>query len=220
MKTSTATKTRTATRSPTRNPSVGTGFSAAGDLMSVNVQDLLAYAEQQLGKPYVYGAAGPNTFDCSGLVTYIFHKFGVNLPHHAADQAREGTSVPTNQIRPGDLVFSNWGDGPNSHVGIAVGANRIIDAPHKGADVRYDDLTAGYLSHVTAVRRVTNFTGAASGLGVVGGSSSGGSGDSPGLLSQFDGALTRAEDLFSGPYREIAKPLQDIGHAAVESASL
>jgi hypothetical protein len=134
---------------------------------TVSASDLLGYAEAQLGKPYVFGAAGPSTFDCSGLVSYVFSNFGISLPHHAADQATYGSSVATGDIQAGDLVFSDWGDGSNSHVGIAVSPTEIIDAPHTGADVRYDNLTSGYLSHVTAVRRLEQVTGSTSVAGAV-----------------------------------------------------
>jgi hypothetical protein len=119
-----------------------------------SIEEILSFAKQQLGKPYVFGAAGPDKFDCSGLVQFTWHHFGVELPRTSQEQAKQGSPVATNAIQPGDLVFSDWGDGPNSHVGIAVSGNQIIDAPHTGAVVRYDTLSGGYLSHVTAVRRV------------------------------------------------------------------
>lgn len=192
--------------------------------MGVNVQDLLKYAEEQLGKPYVWGAAGPSTFDCSGLVKYVFGHFGVGLPHHSQDQATIGDAVPKNKIQAGDLVFSDWGDGPNSHVGIAVSPTEIIDAPHKGANVRYDKLSPGYLSHVTAVRRVTSVSGSSSTLAIGGGG--GGSGVGSGsdvgeqLTSVFAGLFQKVSQPFSGAYAEVAKPLQDIGSAALEGASI
>ena len=116
--------------------------------------DLLGYAKTLLGVPYVYGGATPATgLDCSGFTQYVFGHFGISLPHHSEDQAKMGTSVAKNAIQAGDLVFSDWGDGPNSHVGIATGDGRIIAAPHTGATVRYDQLSSSYLAHVTAVRR-------------------------------------------------------------------
>ncbi len=129
------------------------------------VDDILSLTQQQLGKTYVFGAAGPNTFDCSGLVKYVFGKYGISLPHHAADQAMKGTPVDPGQIQPGDLVFSDWGDGPNSHVGIAVSGSQIIDAPHTGAVVRYDTLTSSYRQHITAVRRLLADDGSGVGAG-------------------------------------------------------
>lgn len=161
------------------------------------IADVLAYAKQQLGKTYVFGAAGPSTFDCSGLMQYVWHHFGVNLPRTSEEQAKVGASVPFNQIQPGDLVFSNWGDGPNSHVGMAVGGGQIIDAPHTGAVVRYDTLTQGYMSHVTAVRRLTGDT-----PNVVPGDRNTDNGQAPG---------TGDSSGFWGP---ILQPFQDMATAA------
>jgi hypothetical protein len=183
--------------------------------VAINIADLLAYAEQQLGKPYVFATAGPNTFDCSGLVKNVFGKFGVSLPHHSEDQATYGTAVDKTKIQPGDLVFSDWGDGPNSHVGIAVTPHKIIDAPQPGQNVQYDNLTSGYLSKVTSVRRLTSFTGKAP---TTPGGAASGAGSS--LTSQFEGALNSLTQVFTGPYQELAKPLQDIGSAAAEMASI
>lgn len=157
---------------------------------SVNVADILAYAKMQLGKPYQWGAAGPNAFDCSGLVVDTFHHLGIDLPRTSQQQAKVGTPIATNQIAAGDLVFSNWGDGPNSHVGIATSAGQIIDAPHTGAFVRYDTLSPGYISHVTAVRRVTGTYGQS---GITGrGTEVGGAGGGGGL---FDPIIQPFTDL-------------------------
>lgn len=122
--------------------------------------DLLAFAVQQEGKPYVWGAEGPNQFDCSGLVQYVFHHFGINVPRTSEQQAKIGAPVDKSAISAGDLVFSDWGDGPNSHVGIAMGGGKIIVAPHTGDVVKVENLSSGYLNHVTAVRRVSGVDGA------------------------------------------------------------
>lgn len=127
-----------------------------------SVNDLLAYANAQKGKPYVWAATGPNAFDCSGLVQFVFHHFGINLPRTSEEQAKIGQSVGKGDIKAGDLVFSDWGDGPNSHVGIATGNGGLLNAPHTGAVVRVDQLNSGYLSHVTAVRRVAGVDGSLS----------------------------------------------------------
>lgn len=126
------------------------------------VSDILSLARDQLNKPYVWGAAGPDTYDCSGLVTYVFGHHGINLPHHSEDQVKYGQSVNPNAIQPGDLVFSDWGDGYASHVGIAVSPNRIINAPKPGDVVSYADLNSTYRSHLSAVRRIP-LTGSAGG---------------------------------------------------------
>lgn len=181
--------------------------------MAANAGDVVKYAETFLGRPYIFGAAGPSAFDCSGLVQYVYHHFGVDLPHYSQSQAKYGTSVAKTAIQPGDLVFSDWGDGPDSHVGIAVSPNKIIDAPHTGANVRYDDLTSGYLSHVTNVRRMSGVTGGAA--ATLTDITKGGAGDfgqpGPGdLLGQLAGAPS-----WIIPF---AQPLQDIASAAAEGS--
>ncbi|HEX5267055.1 MAG TPA: NlpC/P60 family protein [Acidimicrobiales bacterium] len=97
----------------------------------------LEWAQRELGKPYVYGGAGPDSFDCSGLIMYIFGQAGVSLPHSAAGQWDDTTRISYAQARPGDLVFFYQ---PVDHVGIYVGNGEMIDAPHTGADVEYDPI--------------------------------------------------------------------------------
>jgi cell wall-associated NlpC family hydrolase len=101
----------------------------------------VAWAKAELGKPYVWGAAGPDSFDCSGLAMYVWAKAGVQLEHFTGDQWNEGTHVSRSQLEPGDLVFFayNTSDpGTIHHVGIYVGGGQMIDAPYTGVDVRYD----------------------------------------------------------------------------------
>lgn len=94
-------------------------------------------AMQYLGDPYVWGAAGPDTFDCSGLVTYVFAQVGIFLPHYAASQWDYGVYVPRDQLEPGDLVFfENLG-----HVGIYVGNDAYIQAPQPGDVVKITPLS-------------------------------------------------------------------------------
>ncbi|WP_308426273.1 C40 family peptidase [Streptosporangium pseudovulgare] len=87
---------------------------------------------QQL-KPYVWGAEGPNSFDCSGLVMWAYQKVGISLPHYTGDQWTAGTHVSRDDLRPGDLVFF-YSD--LHHVGIYVGAGLMIHAPQTGDVVR------------------------------------------------------------------------------------
>lgn len=97
----------------------------------------VAYA--QLGKPYVWGAAGPNAFDCSGLTQYCYRVgAGIYIPHSSYAQAYCGTPVSVSELQPGDIVgFRGWG-----HVGIYIGGGQYIHAPHTGAVVRIDSLAA------------------------------------------------------------------------------
>ena len=92
-------------------------------------------AMRWLGVPYVFGGASPSGFDCSGLVTYVYRQFGVELPHAATLQANLGDPVPLDRLQPADLVFFG---GPTRfhHVGIYVGGGLFIEAPHTGDVVK------------------------------------------------------------------------------------
>jgi cell wall-associated NlpC family hydrolase len=98
------------------------------------------YAYAQLGKPYVYGGAGPNSFDCSGLTMRAWGAAGVSLPHNAAAQQSMTHSVSLSAMQPGDLVFFG---SPAYHVGIYIGGGRMIAAPHTGTVVQIQSLS-GY----------------------------------------------------------------------------
>jgi cell wall-associated NlpC family hydrolase len=104
-------------------------------------------ALQHLGKPYVRGAAGPNSFDCSGLVCYVFARIGVHLPRVTFSQVRVGRAISIAELAPGDLVFFRG----NGHVGIYVGGGSFVHAPHTGDVVRVSPLAGRTIS---ACRRV------------------------------------------------------------------
>ena len=92
---------------------------------------VLAAAYSQQGKPYAYGAAGPDAYDCSGLTMWAFAHAGISLPHSADGQYGYGTHVSVSQLQPGDLVFFAEG-GSIYHVGIYTGGGNMIDANHTG----------------------------------------------------------------------------------------
>lgn len=94
----------------------------------------VAFAYAQLGKPYVYAAAGPDAYDCSGLTMAAWRAGGVALPHYSGAQYSRLRKVPMSALLPGDLVF--WGPGGSDHVAIYVGSGKIISAPYTGAVVR------------------------------------------------------------------------------------
>jgi peptidoglycan DL-endopeptidase CwlO len=95
----------------------------------------LAAAMTRLGDPYVWGAAGPDEFDCSGLVVWAFAQVGIALPHFTGDLWNSGVHIPRSDLEPGDLVFFY----PDiSHVGIYIGNGLMIDAPDFGLTVRVD----------------------------------------------------------------------------------
>jgi len=101
------------------------------------------YAETRLGCPYVWGAAGPRTYDCSGLVMDAYAHTGVRLPRMTYDMIRVGTPVDRADVRAGDLVFSNFsGRGPE-HVQLAVSSTKVIEAPTPGGHVQYSGFPHG-----------------------------------------------------------------------------
>ncbi len=98
---------------------------------------LLALAKGKLGDPYVWGAAGPTAFDCSGLVVWAFKQLGVALPHSSAALSTMGTPVSKAALQPGDLVFFY---SPVSHVGIYAGNGIVLNATESGQPVQYTKL--------------------------------------------------------------------------------
>jgi cell wall-associated NlpC family hydrolase len=102
------------------------------------ISGMLNAALSRRGLPYVWGAAGPSSFDCSGLVEWSFAQAGVRMPRVAADQARTGPAVPASQLRPGDLLFYHTdptAPGYISHVAIYLGNGLMIQAPQPGQNV-------------------------------------------------------------------------------------
>ncbi len=116
----------------------------AGD--SVGVQ-ALRYALTRIGYPYVWGAAGPTSFDCSGLVVWAYAQIGVSLEHYTGDLWNEGVHISRNELEPGDLVFFFPDIG---HVGIYVGNGMMVDAPTFGQDVQVQEVF--WSAYVGAVR--------------------------------------------------------------------
>jgi cell wall-associated NlpC family hydrolase len=125
----------------------GSGWSTAGGLLiPSDVRLMLAAAVSRIGMPYVWGAAGPTAFDCSGLVQWSFAQAGVVMPRVAADQARTGPAVPVSRLQPGDLLFYHTdptAPGYISHVAIYLGNGRMIQAPEPGMDVEVVPLDLG-----------------------------------------------------------------------------
>lgn len=97
--------------------------------------EALRYALSKQGDPYVWGAEGPNEFDCSGLVKWAYAQVGISLPHYTGDQYNSGEHISQNQLEPGDLVFFY----PDiSHVGMYVGDGMMVDAPDFGVPVHVE----------------------------------------------------------------------------------
>ncbi|MGB9227524.1 C40 family peptidase [Mycobacterium sp.] len=108
-------------------------------LLSPNQRSAIAVraALSRLGRPYVWGATGPDQFDCSGLVQWAYAQAGVHLDRTTYQQINDGIPVPRSLVRPGDLVFPHAG-----HVQLAIGNNLVVEAPYSGASVRISRLGA------------------------------------------------------------------------------
>ena len=104
----------------------------------------VALAEKQLGKPYQWGASGPEKFDCSGLVMYVYDNLGVQLPRVSGQQAYAGVHVDRADLQPGDLVFFRLNGSRIDHVGIYVGHSKFIHAPRKHVPVSTESLNNSY----------------------------------------------------------------------------
>jgi hypothetical protein len=166
--------------------------------MAVSGNDVVTEAKKFLGDPYVYGATGPSSFDCSGLVYYVAKQLGFSVPRTSEEQYQSGTPVSAAQLEPGDLVFAAGSDGSASapgHVGIYAGGQEVIEAPHTGENVRVTPLSQ---FDAIGYRRMTGTT---AGTGGGGASSSGftipGLGSLGGILSipsEITGFFSKATD--------------------------
>jgi cell wall-associated NlpC family hydrolase len=96
-------------------------------------QVAVSTALAQVGDPYVWGAGGPDAFDCSGLMQYAYSAAGISLPHSSSSQSTMGTPVSRDQLQPGDLVFFY---SPVSHVGMYIGNGQIVNAENPGVGVK------------------------------------------------------------------------------------
>ena len=125
-----------ATSSPTKPPAKSPPPPPSGAQLAID------YARAQLGKPYEWGAAGPDSFDCSGLTMRAWQRAGVSLPHWSVAQARMVARVSYAQLRPGDLIF--WSDNGQAsgtyHVGLYIGAGKMIHAPRPGKVVEIQNV--------------------------------------------------------------------------------
>ena len=132
------------------NPSRNQNVSSKG-------QAIVELAKQYLGTPYVYGGTSPKGFDCSGFVYYLYKSMGVTLNRVAADQMRNGTWVPKDQLQPGDIVGFQNRNGYVNHVGIYVGNGMMIHSPQTGDVVKYESIVTGnYANRIVCGRRIFN----------------------------------------------------------------
>jgi cell wall-associated NlpC family hydrolase len=119
----------------------GGGAAAPADLSGISSTGMkaLEMAKTKLGKPYVWGADGPNAFDCSGLMKWAFEQVGKELPRSSSAQSEVGQDVSKSDLQPGDVVFFY---SPVSHVGIYAGNGKILHASQSGDPVKYSDIDA------------------------------------------------------------------------------
>jgi peptidoglycan DL-endopeptidase CwlO len=114
------------------------GIVLGGTAPSDKAAAAVYWAEKQIGKPYVWAAVGPDTYDCSGLMLYAYAKVGIHLTHYSGEQINEGKRISRSNLKPGDLVFFG---SPIHHVGMYVGGGAFIEAPYTGANVRITPLS-------------------------------------------------------------------------------
>ena len=153
----------------------GTVISGSTTVPNSTVAAAIAFARQQIGKPYLWGGTGPDSFDCSGLVMTAYRTAGVNIPRTSQDQWAWGPQIQASQAEPGDLVFFAGSDGtPTSpgHVGLVIGGGKMIEAYATGFPIRIS--TYGTPSSAGGLTKVVGFTRpwAHSGVVLPGGSSS------------------------------------------------
>ncbi|MDY6064836.1 MAG: cell wall-binding repeat-containing protein [Finegoldia sp.] len=118
------------------------------------IDKIISLAKSQVGKAYVYGSAGPNAFDCSGLTSFLYKQVGVSLNRSSRDQASNGVAVSRSNLKPGDLMFFNTGGYGISHVGLYIGDNKLIHASTPSTGVIVSDINGNYYrdTFVTARR--------------------------------------------------------------------
>lgn len=138
-------------------PESTTPADSAVDSSSPLADQIVAYALQYKGYPYVYGKAGPYSFDCSGFTSYVYAHFGYTLHRSSKDQVLDGVAVSKANLQPGDiLLFSNrHSSGTIGHVGIYIGNNQFIHASTSSTGVIISDLTTDwYVQHYIGARRI------------------------------------------------------------------
>ncbi|WP_455542212.1 C40 family peptidase [Intestinibacter sp.] len=125
---------------------------------STSASKLVTYAKSLLGKPYVWGAQGPSSFDCSGFTYYVFkNSVNITLPRTSSDQSTYGTTVSKSNLKVGDLVFfdtNGSNDGNVSHVGIYIGSNQFIHSSSSKGKVVISDFTTYYNNAFVRAKRV------------------------------------------------------------------
>ncbi|GAA0715418.1 hypothetical protein GCM10008904_32250 [Paraclostridium ghonii] len=122
---------------------------------SGNMDKAVSLIESKIGNKYVWGATGPNSFDCSGLVQYVYkNALGKDIPRTSYEQSKFGKAVDKKDLQVGDLVFfDTMGKGRVSHVGMYVGNNEFVHAANEKAGIKKSKLTGYYETHYKGARR-------------------------------------------------------------------
>lgn len=123
-------------------------------LVAGSGSSVVNYAKKFLGRPYVWGAEGPRSFDCSGFTQYVYKAHGVYLPHYTGYQVKKGSAISKSNLNLGDLIFFNT-DGSFSHVGIYIGSGKFIHASSGSRKVTISSLNGSYYrSRYAGARRI------------------------------------------------------------------
>ncbi|MEU6770968.1 NlpC/P60 family protein [Streptomyces sp. NPDC046759] len=145
-----ASSSSSSTQSGSGSTGTGSAGSTASSSYDTKAEKAIAFARAQIGKPYVWGATGPDSYDCSGLTQAAWRAAGVTLPRTTYEQVDTGTTVSLANARPGDLIFF-YDD--ISHVGVYIGDGMMIHAPKPGAYVREESIYYGGESIIHSVVR-------------------------------------------------------------------
>ncbi len=156
QETSRATETTRKKDETTQNAQTPASTNTAPATASGSGGSVVSTAQSYVGKAsYVYGASGPNSFDCSGFTSYIYKQYGVNLNRTAAGQYSNGTSVSRSDLQPGDLVMFGSSASSINHVGIYMGGGQIVHAANPSRGVTVDTINSGYYNNnYVGARRV------------------------------------------------------------------
>ena len=121
------------------------------------IEAIVNLTKQQLGKPYLWAATGPDKFDCSGLLLYVHKKtIGLNLPHFSKELAKLGKAIKLDDIQPGDLIyFDSDEDNVVNHCGMYIGNNEWIHAPRAKDFVKIESMNSVYITkYLVTIRRM------------------------------------------------------------------
>ena len=137
---------------PEFNAAINRGLAAVAQAREAKVQAMrsrvVSLAKAQIGDTYVAGAAGPNRFDCSGLMLYAFAGVGIKLDHYSGSQYNAGRKVPSSQMQRGDLIF--YGPNASQHEAMYLGDGMMLEAPYTGSVVKISPVrSSGMTPYVT-----------------------------------------------------------------------